>query len=175
MYAHAVTFTLLSALSAAAMGADKALPANPVLALNEGAPSLVLPGSDWIVHNEQRNRTGTGIYYMLSNDKLKTYFSVYIEKTNSCSAAAECLKLSFKNESYATAESRTDFDAAPFSATSFFIDAPRGLPIKQAHVLASAYVNGHWIDIHLSAAGPERPSVAPLQALLQSLSVRSAP
>jgi hypothetical protein len=167
--------SLLLAVSVALAAPETTLPTNPVLSLNEHAPTLVLPGDGWTLHREQRNRSKTGIYYLLSNGERKVYLSTYIEKTEACGVAEDCLKLSFKNESYNKAEGRVDFESTIFKASRFFVDEPQGLPIKQVHILASAYIGGYWIDIHLSAAGPERPSVDPLQTVLESLSVRSAP
>jgi len=123
----------------------------------------------------QLNRSKTGIYYLLSNGQHKLYLSTYIEKTDACKIAEDCLELSFKNDSYRAAEGRFNFESGQFKAASFFIDRPQGLPIKQTHVLASAYFSGFWIDIHISAAGPERPSIEPLQSVLASMSVRSSP
>ncbi|MBH9553737.1 hypothetical protein [Inhella gelatinilytica] len=175
MQPKVVLALLLASFNYAVAAQETATSAERVLKLAENAPSVVLPGDGWTIHQEKRNRTGTGIYYLLANSRSKAYLSAYIEKTQACQAADECLQLALKNESYKKAEGQAYFTTPQFKAARFFIDQPGGLPIKQAHILASTYVSGHWIDLHLSAAGPERPSIEPLEALLHSLSVRNAP
>ena len=107
-----------------------------------------------------------------ASERAKLVLSAYIDKTTVCSAATACLDEALKNQSYKEAKDLEKMEKGPFKAVRFFLDNPKGSPIKQAHVLAAAYVDGHWFDIHISATGPERPDMAPLVELLNSLAVR---
>jgi len=60
----------------------------------------------------------------------------------------------------------------PFTVALFFLDQPRGLPVFEAQLLASAYVDGQWFDVRISKLGNERPDPAPLLAVLRGLSIK---
>ena len=80
--------------------------------------------------------------------------------------------MSLKNQSYKEARDLERTDIGPFKVAYFYIDKLMGKPISQTNVLASAVVNGHWFDIHLSSIGPERPDPKQLLELLKTFSIR---
>lgn len=109
---------------------------------------------------------------MMSSESTQIILSVYIDKTAVCSAATTCLAEALKNESYREAKEQRAVESGIFQATQFYLDNPKGAPIKQAHILAAAYVDGHWFDVHISAGGANRPNIEPLLALLRSLRIQ---
>jgi hypothetical protein len=143
-----------------------------VLSLPSGAPALAVKRDDWTISREQRKPGDTTIYYMLTSEKAQMVLSVYIDKSTVCQSAEACLAEGMKNPSYGEAKESKAFDSGPFKAVRFYLDQPKGTPVKQAHVLAAAYVDGHWFDVHISKTGSERPEIAPLMDLLKNLSVR---
>ena len=163
---------ICSALSAGAHADVRDTDRERVLGLPQPRPALALPKGDWTIQREQRRDGGTAVYYHLASDKTKLNFSVYIDKTTACSDADGCLKAALENKSYKEAKEMSVSSSGPFKVAAFFLDQPAGLPIQQAHVLASAYVEGVWFDIHISLAGKERPELAPLLELLKTVELR---
>ncbi|MBQ0930617.1 hypothetical protein [Ideonella alba] len=135
-------------------------------------PAVSLPKSDWTIQREQRREDDSAVYYLLASDRTKLNLSVYIDKSTACSDADNCLKAALSNKSYKDATELTLIASGQFKGATFFLDQPAGLPIRQAHVLAAAYVDGIWFDIHISMAGKERPDLAPLLELLKSVELR---
>src|SRR5262249_50690251 len=127
---------------------------------------------DWVISREQRRPDDTAVYYMLTSERLQIIFSAYIDRSMVCQSADACLHKALENPSYKDAKDQSLFETGPFKAVQFYLDNPKGAPVKQANVLAAAYVDGHWFDVHLSKAGAERPDMKSLRELLQSLQVR---
>jgi hypothetical protein len=142
------------------------------LSLPSGAPALVVKRNDWVISREQRRPGDTAVYYMLTSEATQLVLSVYIDKSTACQSSESCLAEALKNQSYKEAKEQRAFEAGPFKAAQFYLDQPLGKPIKQAHVLAAAYLDGHWFDVHISKSGQERPDIIPLVELLKNLSVR---
>lgn len=164
---------LLMAMAAPQAGADvRDTPSERAFSLSSGAPALALARGDWTISREQRRPGDAAVYYLLTSERARLVLSVYIDKSTVCQSAEACLRTALENKSYAQAKDQKAFEAGPFKATQFYLDQPNGVPVKQAHVLAAAYVDGHWFDVHISKTGAERPDLAPLVELLQGLSIR---
>jgi hypothetical protein len=147
-------------------------PAERQLSLPYATTKLVLPSGDWVITQERRKPDATGVYYSLESAQRKLIFSVFIEKTAICNAAGACRELAMKNPSYKDAKDLKIFDLGNFSASQFYLDKPQGLPIVQAHLLASAYVDGQWFDVHISKVGSELPDQSSLVELLKAISIK---
>ena len=163
---------LLALLSSIAHADVQDTPSERAFSLSAGSPALVVPRSDWTISREQRRPGDTAVYYMLSSANTQMFLSTYIDKSDACRSADDCLREALKNKSYVDAKEQKTFDLPSFKVASFYLDNPMGTPFKQAHILAAAYVEGVWFDIHISKAGTERPDLAPLMELLKSLSIR---
>jgi len=140
------------------------LPASPV--------SLSFARQDWALTQEQRRDGDTAVYYLHSSKARLMFFSVYLDKTDSCASAAACLEASLKNPNYKDAKGLQRSTQGPFRLATFHLDNPHGTAVKQGHVLASAYLNGVWVDVHLSNVGQERPDLAPLLEFLKTLTLQ---
>lgn len=147
-----------------ASGRRLSIPSSPV--------GVTLPREDWALEREQRRQGDTAVYYMLASPSKQLVFSVYIDKTEACKSAEACLEAALKNASYKEAQNLERDAREPMKFAKFYLDNPRGAPVKQAHILASAYVDGVWIDIHISKTGRERPDLAPLLELLNAITVK---
>src|SRR4030095_12713572 len=101
----------------------------------------------------------------------KIAFSFYIDKTTDCQSAKACLNGALKNPAYGGAKELQLSESGPFAVARFFIDSPRGLSVYQANVLASAYVDGQWFDVHLSATDTQRPDMGRLVQFLQQVEI----
>jgi len=143
-----------------------------VLAPRKGGPALALPRSDWQMNQQKHQANGSGAYYFYSSAAQGLNFSVWLEPNTKCSSGETCLDLALQNPAYKARQEQKTFDDAGFKATSFYIDASEKLPINQLNILASAYVNGYWVDIHISQVGKTRPDPAAALALLHSLQLR---
>lgn len=143
------------------------------LSLDKRGPSLVFGRENWQMRMEQFRNGNQTIYFLMSHAKAPMAFSVFIDRTSACRSAESCLLKALENPKYSTRkEFQTVADSGPFKAATFFLEPP-GLPVKQATLLAPAYVDGYWIDVHLSHTWHERPSMEPLLRLYRSLSIRS--
>jgi hypothetical protein len=137
-----------------------------------GVQGLVTPRSDWVLIKEQRRPDGKVAYYMMSSEQAHSVFSIYIDKTAQCRSADDCLKESLKNPAYKNAQETKFLEDRQFKVASFYLDKPQGLAVSQAHVLASAYVDGLWFDIHLSQTSHERPDIGALLELVKALQLK---
>lgn len=142
------------------------------LSIPSGAQGLVMPLSDWALSKEQRRPDGKVAYYMMYSEKAHVVFSVYIDKNGSCRSADDCLKAALKNPMYQNAQETKFLEDRQFKAAHFYLDKPQGLAVNQAHVLASAYIDGLWFDIHLSQTGQERPDIGTLLELLKTMQLK---
>ncbi len=173
MKAPALTILVsATALSLVAFADVRDTPVERAFSLPSGTPSLVVARGDWIISREQRRSGDSAIYYMLTSESTQLVLSVYIDKSNACKTSEGCLSTALENQSYREAKDLKTFDAGAFKAAQFYLDQPKGLPLKQAHILAALYTQGHWFDIHISKSSTDRPDMAPLLELLGKLSVR---
>ena len=168
---HFVSFALLllGALSARADVTDTLTQRQ--LSLPGSTWRLVLPKEDWVITKEQRRPGDTAVYYALASQKRELAFSVYIDRTTACNSSAGCLNAAMNNPSYKDARELKKTEVGQFSVASFFLDEPQGYPVKQAHLLAEAYLDGCWFDIHISKTAKDRPDAATLFELLKSVTV----
>jgi hypothetical protein len=158
--------------SSAAMADVVDTPMERRLFLTSGAPGVVVPRENWVITKEKRRPRGTGVYYALEDLRKQMIFSVFIEKPSNCQSSDACLDAATKNPAFKDAKEMHRTDEGPFKVAQFFLDQPRGLPVYQAQLLASAYVDGQWIDVRISRLGKERPDPSSLLALLRSLAIK---
>jgi hypothetical protein len=163
---------LLFAAASASIADVRDGPSDRALSLPNGTPAIIIPKEGWLLQQERRRQGDTAVYYLLTNEKSQLNFSVYIDKTDSCHDAPACLKSALKNPSYKEAKELSDVEAGLFKAVQFYTDQPGGMAMKQAHILAAAYVDGEWFDVHISKAGKERPEIGPLVEFLRTVAVR---
>jgi hypothetical protein len=142
------------------------------LSLATPSKGIVLPKDDWTIGQEQRRADGGAVYYMLSSESRQISFSVFLERTAACDSSASCLALALKNPQYKTALDMRQSDEGEFRVAQFYLDKPGGAPIQQAHILASAYVEGIWFDVHISKVSGDRPDMVPLIRVLRDAGLR---
>jgi hypothetical protein len=109
---------------------------------------------------------------MLSSASRKTLFSAYVDRTVVCQSAKECLQAALKNPAYDVAKDLEMSTEGPFAVARFFIDTPQKVRFFQANVVASAYVDGQWFDVHISAADKERPDMEALLRFLRQIEIK---
>ncbi len=134
-----------------------------------GPISLIIPREDWVITKEQRRSDDKVIYYMMTSEKRQLAFSVYIDKGAPCQSADACLDSVVKGAPYKDAQELERSTEGPFKVAQFYLDNPQGYPVKQAHILASAYIDGQWFDIHLSKTAKERPDRTALMEFLRTV------
>jgi len=142
------------------------------LSLANGSKAMVMPKDDWTIAQEKRRPDGEGVYYMMTSDRRQISLSVFVERSAKCNSSASCLALALENPQYREALGMRRSDEGPFRVAQFHLDRPRGMPVQQANVLASAYVEGTWFDVHISKAGADRPDMAVLMQVLREVAIR---
>lgn len=142
------------------------------LSIPASARAIVMPREDWVLLKEQRRPGDTAVYYMLTSQQRQMVFSVYIDRTEVCRSADSCLDAAMANSQYKDARELRRSELNQFKVAQFFSDNPQGAPIKQAQVSASAYVDGHWYDVHISKSAAERPDLAPLLDFLKTIAIK---
>ena len=164
---------MIAALVSAPARADVLdTPAERHLMLPSAPVELTIPRGDWVITREQRRTGDTAVYYALTSEQRGMILSVFIDKTGTCQSAQACRDASTKNPSYKDAKDLKSLGIGNFSVSQFFLDQPQGLALKQANLLASAYVQGYWFDVHISKAGPERPDPTLLVDLLKEIAIK---
>jgi hypothetical protein len=165
-----VSVTVLAAMSVRADVTDTA--AERQFFLASATVKLTLPRGDWIITREQRRPDETAVYYALESQTRGLIFSVYIDKSASCKTATACRELALANPAFRDAKELKTLEVGMFSVSQFYLDQPQNLKISQANVLASAYVDGYWFNIHISKGDTTRPDEAPLIDLLKEVSIK---
>jgi len=147
-------------------------PAVLMLAPKNGSPTLLLPRGDWQVTQQKHRDDGASAYFLLYSSAQAVNFSVWIERSQACVDGDSCLRAALKNPAYLNRSDQQFFEDAGFKATSFSIAPSEKLPIEQFHVLASRYVNGYWVDVHISKVDKGKPDPAAALAVLHSLELQ---
>jgi hypothetical protein len=158
--------------SAAAMADVNDTSTERRLSIPGGARGIVIPREDWTLSKEQRRPGDTAVYYMFSSEQRQMFFSVYVDKTSVCNSADSCLENALANSQYKDAKELRKTEDRQFKVAQFFLDNPRGTPVKQAQLIVSAYLDGQWFDIHISKSGTERPEMAALLEFLKAVVIK---
>ncbi len=165
---HALLFALALASPAAADVADTKTERQ--LFLSGANFKLVIPRDDWVITREQPRADGRSVYYALSSAKREMTLWLFIDQTPVCQSAVACLEFAMKNTAYAEAKDMKFADQDPFKIVQFTLEgSPGNLP--QQRLIAAAYVDGCWIDVHLFQAAREGAAAA-LFAFLKLVSVK---
>jgi hypothetical protein len=167
-----IALVMLAIFSFPAMADVRDTPTERAFSLSSESPALVVQRGTWVIARELRTAMEPIVYYMLTSGSGEMILSVRIDKTSWCQSAEDCLAATLKKKTYKDAIDQKLFKTGSFKAAQFYLEEPEGSSLKQAHLLAAAYVDGHWFDVHISKSGPSRPELNQLSELLRSLSIR---
>ena len=140
------------------------------LYLAGGSCKLVIPRDDWLITREQTRADGRSVYYALSSVKRDMTLWFFIDQTPVCQSATACLELALKNKVYDGAKEMKFAEETPFKVAHFLLPGSQGATSQQ-HLIASTYVDGCWIDVHLNQPARETGS-ADLLAFLKLIRVK---
>jgi len=131
---------------------------------------LVIPRDDWLITREQTRADGKSVYYALASVKRDMTLWFFLDQTPVCQSASACLELALKNKLYDSAKDMRFADQEPFKIVHFMLPGGQGVA-NQQHVIAAAYVDGCWIDVHLIQTARESGS-ADLLAFLKLVKLK---
>jgi hypothetical protein len=131
---------------------------------------LVIPREDWVITREQPRADGRSVYYALSSAKREMTAWLFIDQTPVCQNATACLEFALKNTAYSTAKDMKFDTQDPFKVVEFTLEGTADAPSQQ-RLVASAYVDGCWIDVHLFQPAREGASAA-LRGFLKVVSIQ---
>jgi len=131
---------------------------------------LVIPREDWVITREQPRADGRSVYYALSSAKRELTAWIFIDQTPVCQSATACLEFALKNTAYADAKNISFDTQDPFKVVQFMLEGSQGTSSQQ-RLIAAAYVDGCWIDVHLFQPAREGASAA-LAGFLKLVAVR---
>lgn len=109
---------------------------------------LVIPREDWVITREQLRADGRSVYYALTSAKREMTLWLFIDQTPVCQSATACLEFSLKNTAYAGAKDMKFAAQEPFQLAQFALEGGPGTASQQ-RLIAAAYVDGCWVDVHL--------------------------
>ena len=132
---------------------------------------IVIPRDDWVITREQTRGDGRSVYYALASPRREFTLWVFIDQTPVCQTAKACLELALKNQAYDGAKDMKFTEHEGSSVVQFTLDPPKD-GIGQYHLIAATYVDGTWVDLHLSQ--PLKPGTSPdvLLAALKLISIK---
>lgn len=140
--------------------------------LSGNAWKVSVPRQDWLIVNEKRSGTDQ-VYYMMASAARQMNFSVFIERSNKCQTPATCMDLVLSNPTYKDRQGQEQSELGKFKVVQFWIEAPyNGMTIKQRNVYAEAYIDGFWVDVHVSVAGRDVPDAKPLMDFISQLAIK---
>jgi len=131
---------------------------------------LLIPRDDWLITREQTRADGKSVYYALASVKRDMTLWFFLDQTPVCQNAAACLELALKNKVYDGAKEMKFADQPPFKIAHFTLPGTEGMKSQQ-HLIAAAYVDGCWIDVHLIQPARESGS-ADLLAFMKLIAVK---
>ncbi len=131
---------------------------------------IVVPREDWLIMREQTRSDTLSVYYALASQKRSMALWVFIDQTPVCQSAKACVELAMKNKAYDDAKDMRFAEHEGFSVVQFTLE-PKDA-VKQQHLVAATYVEGCWVDVHLSQAAGAGTSPDSLLAVLKLLSIR---
>jgi hypothetical protein len=172
------TFLLLAMSLALVAGAARAEYAESALELEFYTPEtrwrVRIPRQDWVVLQEKAKPDDSGFYYFVGSKIHQAQFSIYLDKTTNCSSGETCRALFWRNRGamFKDAKGVREYESNGFHVVEFYLDEIAGVPVKQANLSGHMYRDGHWIDVRFTKVGRERLDLAPLTALLDSISVK---
>jgi len=140
------------------------------LYLSGTAFKLVIPRDDWLITREQTRADGKSVYYALASVKREMTLWFFLDQTPVCQSAGACLELALKNKAYDSAKDMRFAEQEPFKIAYFTLPGGPGAAGQQ-HVIAAAYIDGCWIDVHLIQPVRESGS-ADLLAFLKLVKVK---
>lgn len=140
------------------------------LSLSSANFKLVIPREDWVITREQPRADGRSVYYALSSAKREMTLWVFIDQTPVCQSSSACLEFALKNTAYAEAKDMKFSEQDPFKVVQFSLEGSQGNRPQQ-RLIAAAYVDGCWIDVHLVQPANEGAATA-LLAFLKLVSVK---
>ncbi len=140
------------------------------LHLTGGSCKLVIPRDDWLITREQTRPDGRSVYYSLSSVKRDMTLWFFIDQTPVCQSATACLELALKNKVYDGAKEMKFAEESPFKVAHFLLPGSQGAA-NQQHLIATAYLDGCWIDVHLNQPARETGS-ADLLTFLKLVKVK---
>ena len=120
---------------------------------------LVIPREDWVITREQMRADGRSVYYALASAKREMTLWLFIDQTPVCQSATACLEFSLKNTAYSTAKDMKFAAQEPFQVAQFALEGGPGTASQQ-RLIAAAYVDGCWVDVHLFQAARDGAAAA---------------
>jgi hypothetical protein len=141
------------------------------LSLAVSGAKVAIPREDWLLTREQTRADGRSVYYSLVSAKRDMTLWVFFDQTPVCQSATACLELALKNNAYDSAKDMRFTDQAPFKVVEFTLAPPQGGTAQQ-HLIAAAYVDGSWIDLHLIQPAREGAAAGALLEFLKVVSVK---
>ena len=148
MRVASLALVLLFAASGPAFADVADTKAERALFLSGSRCKLVIPREDWVITREQLRADGRSAYYALTSAKRETTLWLFIDQTPVCQSATACLEFSLKNTAYASANDMKFATQDPFQVVHFTLEGSQGTPSQQ-RLIAAAYVDGCWLDVHL--------------------------
>jgi len=109
---------------------------------------VVIPREDWVITREQLRADGRSVYYALTSAKREMTLWLFVDQTPVCQSAKACLEFSLKNTAYASAKDMKFATQDPFEVVQFTLEGDQGAPSQQ-RLVAAAYADGCWLDVHL--------------------------
>ena len=140
-------FALVAAVPAVADVVDST--AERQLFLRGAKFSVAIPRDDWVITKEQMRSDGKSVYYAMASIRHDITLWAFIDQTPVCSDAKTCLGFALKNDAYKNVTDMKFSEHEGFSVVQFTLDPAKDGTIYQ-HLIAATYVDGAWVDIHLT-------------------------
>jgi hypothetical protein len=141
------------------------------LSLANSNARIAIPREDWLLTREQTRADGRSVYYALASAKRDMTMWVFFDQTPVCQSATSCLELALKNNAYDSAKDMKFADQAPFKVAQFTLAPPQGGAAQQ-HLIAAAYLDGSWVDLHLIQPAREGAAAGALLDFLKLVSAK---
>ena len=117
------------------------------------APWTILISGEALVLNQQRiEPDGRRGYFMLTDEKVEMFASLFIEPVDRCKTSKECRDLVWRlgNPDWQNPQNVKLSQIGEISILELLVPEYQGKPIRQQNMYAEFVRDGYWVDLHLS-------------------------
>ena len=114
--------------------------------------TLILPGENFELQQEQYKPDGRSGYFMLTDDRSHLNVSFFIEPVGNCGDSKACRDMVWKlgNPAWGKPKNVVQSDLAGVYFVEFLVPSFENEPIAQQNMYAEFVVDGFWVDLHIS-------------------------
>lgn len=135
---------------------------------------LRIPQQEWKILGDKQLQGRRAFQTIAADHTRGLWMVVNLQRTDRCASGEACRALYWKNPGRLLGEpvDVKMFERNGFHVVQYRLDRIAGVGVRQLTLSASAYRDGHWIEMRMTREDDEIPDSAPFLELLDAASIR---